>query len=177
MKPGLLCITTLEVWQVKYPRWHRDFPGICFSSLSFSHERSCAKVFNSHYLPGIGPDFSKQSHQSSPTRPGSRTQWHALVTDGACTERDALIGCSTQACCKLSHKVQFVCHSPLIQMKSSKCVFLCLRAVVQGLWVEMKHITPTHIDFKFHREVTTDLIPVQCSVGCCLIPNTFFPLF
>lgn len=55
----------------------------------------------------------EQSHQRSPTWPGSCTQWHASVTDGACRERDALIGCSTQAWCKLSHKVQFVCSNPL----------------------------------------------------------------
>lgn len=103
MQSLLLHIITLEVWWVKYSRWHGDFSGICFSSLSVSHEDSCAKVFNSSYLPGFEPENSKQSHQSSPTWLGSRTQWHASVTDGACRERDALIGCSTQACCKLSH--------------------------------------------------------------------------
>lgn len=98
---------------MKYLRWHGDFPGICFSSLSVSHEGSCAKVFNSSYLPGFQPENSKQSHQSSPTWPGSRTQWYASVTDGACRERereierDALIGCSTQAWCKLCHKVLY----------------------------------------------------------------------
>lgn len=30
------------------------------------------------------------------------TQWHASVADGACCERDALIGCGTHACFKLS---------------------------------------------------------------------------
>lgn len=48
---------------------------------------SCAKVFDSSFLPGFSPENSKHSHQSSPTWPGSRTQCHASVTDGACRER------------------------------------------------------------------------------------------
>lgn len=82
-----------------------------------------ASVSNCSHLPGFGSETSEYSHQSSPASPGSHTQWCALVTDGACRERDALIGCSPQACCKQSLKVQFVCshHDPLMWMKRRMC--------------------------------------------------------
>lgn len=96
MKSWLLCITTLDVWGVKYPRWHGDFPGICSSSLSVSHEHSFAKVFNSFHLPGFGPENSK--HQSlSKAHPHGLGHAHSGMPQWQMelAQRDALIRCST----------------------------------------------------------------------------------
>lgn len=182
MKSWLLCNTTLEVWGVKYPRWHRDSPGICFSSLSVSHEGFCAKVCSSSYLPGFGAENSKQFHQSSPTWPGSRTQWHASVTDGTCRERERCPDWMqyTGLMRAIPQSTVYVPKTTVPWCKCSKCVlllFLCLWVMVQRLQVKVRPITLTHISL--NPPGTTDYLAVRCcATGCCLIGTTYFlPFF
>lgn len=131
--------------RAKYPRLYGDFQDICFSFLSAG-----VLVPRSLTLTGFSPENPKHPHKSSPTWPGSHTQCHASVTDGAHTER----GRERESAAKggrcpdwlrrrepVRASQQLDCAAKIAQMKSSKFApavpFLLMR---QNINIYLKNI-------------------------------------